>query len=137
MKKVVYIIASILQIALLAGTYIFHYFTVKKQGMNRFVNFYNMKWNKTYPLDELKWIMIIGIVCLTILLLGLYWKKKENQILGIRCSVAVMTAMSFVYVGFTLLQSVEKLTSYYFVSLMLATAALIQIIKVFGKLVRK
>ncbi len=137
MRKVVSIITSILQIALLAGTYIFHYFTVRKQGMNRFVNFYNMKWSKAYPLETLKWISISGMICLTILMLGLYWKKKEKMNLEIRLSAVIMTVLSIGYIGFALLLDATKMKAYYFVSLMLGVTALIQIVKVFAKLIRK
>ena len=46
MKKIIYVIISVLQIALLAGAYIFNYFTVKKLGVNRFVNGYNIRWKR-------------------------------------------------------------------------------------------
>ena len=127
LKKVVSVIIVILQIALLAGAYIFHYFTIKKQGMNRFVNFYNMKWNKAYPMEVLKFAVVAIILIATVLLLMYVIKKKEEINLNVKGSVVGMTVLSFVYIVFTLWMGLDKLRAYYFISLMLALAAVLQI----------
>ena len=137
MKKIIYAVVSVLQMALLTGAYVFNYFTVKKLGMNRFVNGYNVRWKNTYPLEMLEWIAIMGIGAMTILLLVLFIKKKEKQTLEIKLSAIIMVVLSFVYIGFTLLKNVEQMRSYYFLSIMLALAALLQIMKLFIRLFKK
>ena len=54
MKKIGYILALVLEIAALAGAYIIHYFTRRKLGMVRYLNFKNMTWERDYPMGPLK-----------------------------------------------------------------------------------
>lgn len=134
MKKVLYLIISVLELALVIGTYIFNYFSTRKLGMTRFVNGMNMNWQKNYPVEMLKLVVVAVIVVTTILLLVSFARKREKMDLEIRLSTVAMTVLSFVYISFTLLSGVGKMSAYYFISLMLGLAALLQIIKVFIKL---
>lgn len=137
MKKVLYFIGSVLEVALIAGAYVFNYFTNKKIGMSRFVGFMNQNWQKNYPLETLKLAAVAVVLLSAILLLLFFIKNREEMNLEIRLSVVAMAALSFGYIGFTLLLSVEKIRAYYFVSLMLGIAALLQIIKTFARLMGK
>ena len=47
--------------------------------------------------------------------------------LNVKGSVVGMTVLSFVYIVFTLWMGLDKLRAYYFISLMLAVAAVLQI----------
>ena len=54
-------------------------------------------------------------------------KKKEEMNLNVKGSAVGMTVLSFVYIVFTLWMGLDKLRAYYFISLMLAVAAVLQI----------
>lgn len=54
MKKIIYICLDLLTIAFLIGGYVFQYFTRKKLGMLRWVNYQNMQLQKNHVYDVLK-----------------------------------------------------------------------------------
>lgn len=54
MKKIIYTFLDLLTIAFLIGGYVFQYFTRKKLGMLRWVNYQNMQIQKNPVYDVLK-----------------------------------------------------------------------------------
>lgn len=131
MNKVFYAIATILQIILLVGTYVVNYFTQKKMGMMRYVIYKNGIFEKSYPIEKLQYLSIIVFIILMILVLGFYIKRKSKLNKSVLNMNIVMVVLTSIYVGFTLLYSTEDFRAFYFMSLMLGVATLIQIIKTF------
>ena len=76
MKKIIYIFLDLLTIAFLIGGYAFQYFTRKKLGMLRWVNYQNMQIQKNPVYDILKYIIVAAIVLIVLSIVG-YRKKKE------------------------------------------------------------
>jgi hypothetical protein len=130
MKKVVYVIANIIELALLSGTYIINYFTVKKMGMLRWVVFKNMMWEKEYPITMLIIITAAALVILTVAVLLCFIKRRELKkiVTGMNAWMIVLTCMYLVYIVGC---STEKMRAYYLISLILALAAMLQIVKSF------
>lgn len=56
MKKISYIIFDLLTIAFLIGAYAIQYFTKKKLGMLRWVNYHNMQFQKNAVYAIVKYI---------------------------------------------------------------------------------
>ena len=129
MKKVLYLTASVLELALLIGAWVVNYFTNKKMGMMRYVVFKNNSWNQKYPLDMLKIMAIISVIVLTAVILVLLWKKLNQAGVAGKLPLVETAAISAVYTVFTLFWSVQKLRAFYFISGMLLLACVIQIIK--------
>lgn len=129
MKKILYFIVTLLEIGLFAGTFIVNYYTVKKLGMLRWVNFTSMKWEKNYPIVQIKIIAIILLVIFSILTLYLYLKRKSvlNKMIGIM--VAVTCIISIISIGYILLSSFESMKAYYLICMMLVAAAILQFVK--------
>ena len=75
MKKIIYTFLDLLTIAFLIGGYVFQYFTRKKLGMLRWVNYQNMQKNPVY--DILKYITVAAAIVLIVLIIVGYRKKKE------------------------------------------------------------
>ena len=131
MNKVFYAIATILQIILLVGIYVVNYFTQKRMGMMRYVIYKNGIFEKSYPIEKLQYLGIIVFIILMILVLGFYIKRKSKLNKSVLNMNIVMVVLTSIYVGFTLLYSTEDFRAFYFMSLMLGVATLIQIIKTF------
>jgi len=131
MNKVFYAIATILQIILLVGTYVVNYFTQKRMGMMRYVIYKNGIFEKSYPIEKLQYLGIIVFIILMILVLGFYIKRKSKLNKSVLNMNIVMVVLTSIYVGFTLLYSTEDFRAFYFMSLMLGVATLIQTIKTF------
>lgn len=131
MKKLVYAIVTLLEIALAAGAYIVHYFTRKKMGMLRYVIYKNQSWERAYPIEILRTAIIAVLLLLTAAAVLLMVRRRKSA----RKSELVMTAATVVltaaYTGFTLGYSAEDFRAYYFMSALLALASLLQVIKVF------
>ena len=77
MKKIIYTFLDLLTIAFLIGGYVFQYFTRKKLGMLRWVNYQNMQIQKNPVYDILKYITVTPAIVLIVLIIVGYRKKKE------------------------------------------------------------
>ena len=77
MKKIIYIFLDLLTIAFLIGGYAFLYFTRKKLGMLRWVNYQNMQIQKNPVYAILKYITVAAAIVLIVLIIVGYRKKKE------------------------------------------------------------
>ena len=77
MKKIIYTFLDLLTIAFLIGGYVFQYFTRKKLGMLRWVNYQNMQIQKNPVYDILKYITVAAAIVLIVLIIVGYRKKKE------------------------------------------------------------
>lgn len=131
MKKVLYILAAVLEAALLIGACVVNYFTRRKMGMARYVIYKNRGWEQEYPMDALKTGTMIGLAILTVLVLVLFVKKRNEVKRIVYGMNLVMVALTALYEGFTIIKTTEVLRAYYFISVMFAVAAFIQIIKTF------
>lgn len=63
--------------SVLIGGYVFQYFTRKKLGMLRWVNYQNMQIQKNPVYDILKYITVTAAIVLIVLIIVGYRKKKE------------------------------------------------------------
>ncbi|WP_024291236.1 hypothetical protein [Lacrimispora indolis] len=129
MKRVGYFIVTFAEILFLAGVYIIQYFTRRKMGMARYVIYKNQGWERAFPMEALKYTAAAVLTALTLLLLAALVKRRKQ--LG-RLVVAihfVMLILTAVYGAYTCISSTETMRAYYFISLMLGAAALLQIIK--------
>lgn len=131
LNKVFYIVVSILQVLLLAGTYVVNYFTRKKMGMLRFVIYKNNNWENSYPIAQIQSLIIILFIVLMILTLVLYLKRKSQLNKNVLRANIVMVVLVSIYSGFNLLYSTEDFRAFYFMSAMLAVATFLQIAKTF------
>lgn len=129
MKKIGYIFLTLLEIALLVGAYVLNYFTKKKMGMMRFVAFKNGKWESAFPLQLWKNISLIVLVVLALLVVIAVvkkWAKLSKIVKLMSVFMIILTAFSLY---FTMCNTTEIIRAYYFMSPLIALAALLQIIK--------
>ncbi|EEA85867.1 hypothetical protein [Peptacetobacter hiranonis] len=127
MKKVIYWIVNLLEVAFLVGAYLVNYFTPRKMGMARFVMYKNMMIEEQYTNLESMKIMAVGVVIiLAIITIVLYFARKKN----VKTSMIVITLiMTALYCGFTMLNSKDTYTAFYIISPLIGCAALLQIVK--------
>ena len=128
-EKILYVIVTLMEIGLLVGTYILNYYTVKKLGINRTVNFMSAQWEKNYPIPQIKMIVILLLAAFSVLIICIYLKQKAslNKMVGIM--VIVMCILSTLSIGYALIFSRGRMRAYYIICLMLAGAAALQLIK--------
>lgn len=128
MKKIIYIFLDLLTIAFLIGGYVFQYFTRKKLGMLRWVNYQNMQIQKNPVYDILKYIIVAAIVLIVLSIVG-YRKKKELLGKIDFVMIVIMQILGISYLEITVLKSIESFPAYYFLMLLLGAATLMQIIR--------
>ena len=131
MKKIVMIIFDILTLALLASGYIIQYFTKRKLGMMRWINFHTYKNQKMLPLELLKYVAVSVIILLTVFIICRFMKKRKAAKMIDRITITVMAVVTLFDFGFALFSSLESVRAYYFIMPLLSVAALMQIIKNF------
>lgn len=129
MKRVGYFIVTLAEILFLAGVYIIQYFTRRKMGMARYVIYKNQGWEQAFPMEALKYTAVAVLTALTLLLLAALVKRRKQQGRLIVAIHFVMLILTAVYAAYTCIISTETMRAYYFISLMLGAAALLQIIK--------
>lgn len=134
MKKVGYFIMTLAEILFLAGAYIIQYFTRRKMGMARYVIYKNHGWERAFPMEALKYTAVAVLTALTFLLLAVLVKRRRQQgrlVLAVHFAMLILTA---IYAAYTCISSTEIMRAYYFISMMLGAAALLQIIKAWAAL---
>lgn len=131
MKKIVMIIFDILTLALLASGYIIQYFTKRKLGMMRWINFHTYKYQEMLPLELLKYVAVSVIILLTVFIICRFMKKRKAAKMIDRITITVMAVVTLFDFGFASFSSVESVRAYYFIMPLLSVAALMQIIKNF------
>ena len=119
MKKIIYIFLDLLTIAFLIGGYAFQYFTRKKLGMLRWVNYQNMQIQKNPVYNILKYITVAAIVLIVLSIVG-----KIDFVM-----IVIMQILGISYLGITVLKSIESFPAYYFLMPFLGAATLMQIIR--------
>lgn len=131
MKKIVMIIFDILTLALLASGYIIQYFTKRKLGMMRWINFHTYKYQEMLPLELLKYVAVSVIILLTVFIICRFMKKRKAAKMIDRITITVMAVVTLFDFGFALFSSLESVRAYYFIMPLLSVAALMQIMKNF------
>lgn len=106
----------------------FQYFTRKKLGMLRWVNYQNMQIQKNPVYDILKYITVVAIVLIVLSIVG-YRKKKELLGKIDFVMIVIMQILGISYLGITVLKSIESFPAYYFLMPFLGAATLMQIIR--------
>lgn len=129
MKKIVMIIFDILTLALLASGYIIQYFTKRKLGMMRWINFHTYKYQEMLPLELLKYVAVSVIILLTVFIICRFMKKRKAAKMIDKITITVMAVVTLFDFGFTLFSSLESVRAYYFIMPLLSVAALMQIMK--------
>ena len=129
MKKAGYILALLLEVAALAGAYIVNYFTRKKMGMARYVIYKNQGWERDYPMELIKNSVMAVLILLTVLVLIAFLKKRREVSRLCAVMTLVMIVLTGLYTCYTLISSTETMRAYYFISLLFAIAAAVQVIK--------
>lgn len=131
MKKIVMIIFDILTLALLASGYIIQYFTKRKLGMMRWINFHTYKYQEMLPLELLKYVAVSVIMLLTVFIICRFMKKRKAAKMIDKITITVMAVVTLFDFGFALFSSLESVRAYYFIMPLLSVAALMQIMKNF------
>ncbi len=130
MKKILMIICDFFTLAFLIGGYIVQYFTRKKLGMMRWINFNTYKYQEKLPLDILKYVAVVVVIIFTLLIMIRFAKKRKAIKSLDRLMLIIMLIVILLYVVITIFTSKETLSAYYFVMPLLGMAALVQLIKV-------
>lgn len=131
MKKIVMIIFDISTLALLASGYIIQYFTKRKLGMMRWINFHTYKYQEMLPLELLKYVAVSVIILLTVFIICRFMKKRKAAKMIDKITITVMAVVTLFDFGFALFSSLESVRAYYFIMPLLSVAALMQIMKNF------
>lgn len=125
-KKVLFIVASLLELILLGAAYAVYYFADTRMGMARYVMYLNQKWEKAYPLRELILgaVILLGILC--VLNLALFIRKRSNagKWWGVRITLTMVCTAAIIF--FALRFDARELRSYYQVLLILVVFCLLQ-----------
>lgn len=105
------------------------YFTKRKLGMLRWVNFKQSKIRESMPADVLKYVAVMIVLLLTIMVVRGFIEKRTRLGKIDTVMVAVLVILAAVYLGFTLFVTSETIRSYYLVMPMIGAASLMQVLR--------
>nr|WP_296032526.1 hypothetical protein [uncultured Dorea sp.] len=129
MKKIVYILLDLLTVVFMIGAYAVQYFTRKKLGMLRWVNYQNMQIQKNAVYGILKYITVVVAIIFIVMIIAGYKKKKAMMRKLDLVMIVIMSLLGIFYLGITVLKSIEVLPAYYFLMPLVGAAVLMQIIR--------
>lgn len=129
MKKFLYLIVTLLEVAILAGTYVVNYFTVKKLGMVRWVNAKGLSWEKNYPIPVIKGAVIIILLLFVFFIICLFLKKRNSLKKINYCMVAATVVLTIFSIGYLIFSSFTSMRAYYLISMMFVAATVLQLLK--------
>lgn len=128
MKKVLYILATIVEMAALAGVYLLNYFARAKLGMNRWLGYHNSKWEEALPIQGIEWIAMLVLVLLLVSVLVLLSRKSRKGPVAVASAVLACVVVAAA-VLFAFLHSIADYRAYYLMALCFGLAALLQLLK--------
>ena len=129
MKKLVYILLDLLTVVFMIGAYAVQYFTRKKLGMLRWVNYQNMQIQKNAVYGILKYITVVVAIIFIVMIIAGYKKKKAMMRKLDLVMIVIMSLLGIFYLGITVLKSIEVLPAYYFLMPLVGAAVLMQSIR--------
>lgn len=110
------VLFGIMELLVIIGAYTARYFIRTRMGMFRHVIYLNGKWEKTLPIQAIKWISISIIIILAIFTFLHYHKEKANSQVNM-VSMLLTIAISGGTVYFLLVYNTEKNRAYYILSI--------------------
>lgn len=130
-KRIAYIIATVLEIAALAGIAILHHFSVSRLGMMRWLNYHNKKWAEAMPLDVIIPVAAVVAVIAALALIAWAITKARSCRLGtfVWCSAALSIILAAVFLVFTLSNSTTALREFYLSCACFGLAVILQLVK--------
>lgn len=93
------------------------------------MNYHNMQLQKNHVYDILKYITVAAAMVLIVLIIVGYRKKKELLGKIDFVMILIMQILGIIYLGITVLKSIESFPAYYFLMPFLGAATLMQIIR--------
>lgn len=128
-KKSFYVLLTLIEIIMIVAMFLVNYFTKTKMGMLRHIVHKNYLLEQQYPIQIIKYLSIIFLITIMILVLKIYFKRRNSikNILSIMNFVMVL--MIFLFIYFILVYSTYDIRAFYYISIMFFIATVLQIIK--------
>ena len=127
-KRVFYVIATLVEVAALVGIFLLNYFARAKLGMNRWLGYHNGKWEEGLPIPTIETLVIIGLIILAIAVVVMLWRRKTTGVIPVASVVAscVLVATTSAFVAF---HATTDYRAYYLMAICFALASLLQLAK--------
>lgn len=123
--SVVVILCSLLEILAIIGAYVAHYFTKTRMGMLRHMAYLNGKWEKEFPIDMMKWI-VVGMIIIFIIFICVHYIKEKRKF---NTSIALMVITIIINlwtVYYLLFNGTASNYAYYIISICLIILTVFQ-----------
>ena len=127
MRKAAIITLDMLTVALLGGAYAMHYFSERKLGMVRWVNYHSQRIQDAVPLDVFKYVVLAVVAVLAIVLVWRVLRTRQRTAADVACALfASAVVMAFAAVVLAVTHKVSHADT--FIVVMAGAAALLQVL---------
>ena len=124
MKKLIAVF-NVLTVAMMAGAYVLYYFSLRKLGMVRFLNFHSQNIKNAIPLDVVKYIVLAVAAILVVILAWRILKSPQRTGGAVANTVlAILVVAIYAFVVFAI--SHEATKADVFIVVIVGVAALLQ-----------
>ena len=124
MKKLVAVL-NVLTVILMAGAYVLHYFSLRKLGMVRWLNFHSQNIENAIPLNVVKFtVLAIAVILIAVLAWRILKSPQRSNGAIANVVLAILVAAAYALVVFSISREVTK--AYVFITIIVGVAALLQ-----------
>lgn len=129
MKKVLYFLVTIIELAFIIGAYLFDYFAKAKLGMRRYLVYMNGKIEEQYPTQMIVYVLAVVIIVFMLIVICKALRIKKGRF---EISSSIISVLISIFTGgFILLSDRYDNRAYYIVAVFMSVRALVQLIKSF------
>jgi len=124
MKKLVAVL-NVLTVILMAGAYVLHYFSLRKLGMVRWLNFHSQNIENAIPLNVMKFtVLAIAVILIVVLAWRILKSPQRSNGAIANVVLAILVAAAYALVVFSISREVTK--AYVFITIIVGVAASLQ-----------
>lgn len=124
MKKLVAVL-NVLTVILMAGAYVLHYFSLRKLGMVRWLNFHSQNIENAIPLNVVKFtVLAIAVILIAVLAWRILKSPQRSNGAIANVVLAILVAAAYALVVFSISREVTK--AYVFITIIVGVAASLQ-----------
>lgn len=128
-NKLFYILITMCQLIFITGTYVLSYYTKRKLGMNRWLMYHNMQWEKQLPVFGIKCLFATLIAVITSIIIYKYIKSKNphTKFLTLSMIAFVIIAIYIIFYFYYFNANLQK--TYYLNAIIYVAIYLFQLFK--------
>lgn len=128
MKRILITAVNVLTVLLCGSAYLLEYFTERKLGMVRWLNYHNANITDAAPVNVVEYLVLACVALLAVAIVRRLWGKRGQVGVAPWLGAVFMVAVVMVYFVVVLLVTSETTKAWIFVLVVCGLAAVLQVL---------